>query len=219
MSVITISREYGSEGSYIAEKVAKTLGYHLADKKSIGRLLGQYGFIEFGEKYDASTGFWGRYDRQMTEMVTMLNRACMALARHGNMVILGRGSYAVLTGFADVLNVRIQAPLRLRIQRVLKRRGDADYAKAEAEVKENDHIRKSFVEGFYGVRWDAAEAFDLVIDTGKISPDTAVEWIVEAAKTLSGQMREGERTTGSIAEDATLVATVASVLECTTIHR
>ncbi len=35
MSVITIPRELGSEGSYIAEKVAQALGYHFADKKTL----------------------------------------------------------------------------------------------------------------------------------------------------------------------------------------
>ena len=34
----------------------------------------------------------------------------------------------------------------------------------------------SFVEEFYGVPWDAIEAFDLVINTGKIPPDLAMNW-------------------------------------------
>ena len=33
MSVITISRDFGSEGDYIAEKVAQILGYHFVNKE------------------------------------------------------------------------------------------------------------------------------------------------------------------------------------------
>lgn len=92
MSIITISRELGSEGSHIAEKVAQALGYHFADKKTMEDVLIQYGFAEFDKEYDAARGFWGRFDARTTEMVNMLNRVIQAVARHGNAVILGRGS-------------------------------------------------------------------------------------------------------------------------------
>src|SRR5512135_3353328 len=108
MSVITISREFGSDGSYIAEKVAQALGYHFADKKTLEDVLTQYGFVEFDKEYDAARGLWARFDARTMDMINMLNRVIQAVARHGNVVILGRGSFAVLGGLADVLNVRIQ---------------------------------------------------------------------------------------------------------------
>jgi HD-like signal output (HDOD) protein len=45
MSVITISRDFGSEGEYIAEKIAQTLGYHLVDKEFFTTVLNQYGLV------------------------------------------------------------------------------------------------------------------------------------------------------------------------------
>ena len=41
MSVITISREFGSEGDYIAQQVAQTLNYHYVTplQKGSGTLL------------------------------------------------------------------------------------------------------------------------------------------------------------------------------------
>ena len=51
MSVITISREFGSEGDRIAQKVAQTLDYHFVDQKFIGTILGQYGYVEFDKEY------------------------------------------------------------------------------------------------------------------------------------------------------------------------
>ena len=43
MSVITISRDFGSEGEYIAEKVAQALGYHCVDKEFFETVLKGYG--------------------------------------------------------------------------------------------------------------------------------------------------------------------------------
>ena len=57
MSVITISRDFGSEGEYIAEKIAQTLSYHFVDKEFFGTVLKGYGLIEFDAEYDALPSF------------------------------------------------------------------------------------------------------------------------------------------------------------------
>src|SRR5512142_654049 len=137
MSVITISREFGSEGGYIAEKAAQSLGYHLADKTTMKNVLVQYGFVEFDEQYNADLNFWARFDQRTTEMVDMLNRVIRALAWHGNVVVVGRGSFALLGGLADVITVRIQAPLPLRVERVMIKHNIPDREQAEALVTEN----------------------------------------------------------------------------------
>jgi cytidylate kinase len=223
MSVITISREFGSGGSSIAEKVAQTLGYHFTDKDTIGRVLTQYGLPEFKTEYDAvPPSFWTRFDTQRMErremMVSLLNQTILALAHHGDTVILGRCGFAVLRGYADVLNVRIQASLPLRIKRVMDRRNIADSGRAEAAVKEGDKIRAAFVETFYGARWDAAGAFDVVIDTDKVSADLAAAWLVEAAKALQGRRGPEAHTTRTIQADSTLAAAVADELKCDVVH-
>lgn len=51
MSVLTISREFSSEGDHIAHQVAQTLNYHFMDQKNIGVILGQYGYVEFDKEY------------------------------------------------------------------------------------------------------------------------------------------------------------------------
>src|SRR5512136_3007919 len=118
MPVITISREYGSEGESIAERIAQTLGYHLVDKEFIGAVLGQYGLVEFAWEYDTLPGFWDRFDaergKRRAVMVDMLNQVLRAVAHHGDMVILGRSGFAALSGFADVLHVRLKAPFSIR---------------------------------------------------------------------------------------------------------
>src|SRR5512139_3165344 len=122
MPAITISREIGSLGDTIAEQTARRLGYVLADKNVIGKIFGQFGFLDFKETYDES-GFWSRFDPHYTEMAHLLNRIIEALVFHGNIILLGRGGFALLKDYADVLNVRIQAPFSIRVARVMDEYG------------------------------------------------------------------------------------------------
>ena len=94
MAVITISREFGSGGIDIAHKVAQATGFHYAGKDVMRAVLAQYGVVEFADEYGSLPSFWEGFDVHRMErrdlMVDMLNRAIRGLARHGNVVILGR---------------------------------------------------------------------------------------------------------------------------------
>lgn len=218
MTVLTISREYGSEGRRIAEAVAQALGYHFVNKRTIEDILAQYGFVEFYKEYEAAPSFWDRLDPHKTELIGMLNRIMRGLAQHGNMVLLGRGSFAVLHGLADVLNVRIQAPLPLRVTRVMQQQGMFNREQAEAAVTDNDRIRTAFIDTFYGVRWGSTDLFDIVIDTGKVAPDLAADWLIEALKALPDKNDSPEPTTRTIEPDSVLAVAIAAALKCETQH-
>jgi len=218
MAVITVSREIGSQGTTIARQAAGALGYHAVDKDVIEEIFTLYGILEFRAVYDAAPGVGGRFDLGRSLTVDLLNRVVVALARHGNTVIIGRGSFAVLRGFADVLNVRIQAPVLLRAQRVMAEQSIADLERATALVKELDRTRADFVEFTYGVRWDDAGAFDLVIDTGKIAPDLAAHWLSEAVRGLEGRQAGTQSTTASIEVDTTLANVICDLLGCEIAH-
>lgn len=213
MAVITISREFGSGGRTIAEQLAHKLGYQLVDKKKMSEVLIQYGFVEFQYEYDSEQGFWARFDERRSEMIGMLNRVIQALAQHGNVVIMGRGSYAVLGGFADVLNVRVQAALSARTERVMTRYNLTDIEQASRLVRKNDKIRTNFINAYYSIPWDATHAFDMVINTGKIFPDMAVDWLVEATNALQAQCTDDLSTVKSISVDGVLAKVVTEVLD------
>lgn len=221
MSVITISREFGSEGDAIAQKTAQALGYHFVDKQFIGQVLGQYGYVEFDKEYQTLPTFWERFDaqrgNQRDAMMKMLNQVIQAVAHHGNVVILGRSGFEVLSGFSDVLHVRLQAPFAVRVGRVMEVQ-NLTFDQADAVVRENDKVRLAFVEEFYKVPWGAIHAFDLVVNTGKIPPELAVEWIVSAEKTRMANP-EMEKSTADIEVDRILADAVSEVLGCHKEHR
>lgn len=211
MPAITISREIGSLGNTIAEQTAKRLGYQLVDKNTLEKVFIQYGFVDFKEAYDES-GFWARFEPRRVEMMSMLNRVIETMVYHGNIVLLGRGGFALLKGYADVLNVRIQAPFPLRVKRMMSKQPFASQADAENFVRESDRGRQDFVNSMYAERWDSISAFDLVIDTGKISAEQAVAWLETTTHQIS-QPQPGEvLTTRTMNMDPVMVDAVNKVL-------
>lgn len=222
MAVITFSRKVGSEGDYIAEKVAQTLGYHFIDKEFIGTVLSEYGLVEFDREYDNLPSFWEKFTAQKAgrreEMVSMLNRVIQALAYHGNVAIQGRSGFVLLGSYADVLNVRIQAPLRFRAKQVMKRQ-KISIDQAEAIIKHGDKVRSAFVKTFYGVQWETSSAFDLLINTSKVSPVLAINWLVEAVIAIDEKVDAEKPKTASIQVDPILAKLVSERLKCTTTHR
>jgi cytidylate kinase len=221
MSVITISREFGSEGDLIARQVAQALNHHFVDRKLIGNVIGQYGYVEFDKEYATLPSFWERFDAQREKdrdtMVSLLNRVIQAVARHGNVVILGRSGFEVLRGFADVLHVRLQAPFIVRVQRVMAQQ-NLSPEDADALVRENDKVRVGFVEEFYRVSWNSIQSFNLVIDTGRITPDAATKMIVDAAENLDTTLSVDAPSVTSIEVDRIMAESVSEVLECQTVH-
>jgi cytidylate kinase len=213
MAAITISRQTGSYGRTIAEAVARNLHLHLADKNTIGTVFNAYCGGEFGVLGGYVPDLWNQFETQVSErrqrMVEELNYVIYAIAHSGNVLILGRSSFAALAGFADVLHVRIQAPLATRIQRVIDRNPGTDFKSAEAIVLESDRKRGAFVELFYGKQWDAPNLFDVVIDTEKIPMDLAIRWISEAAELLRKRVVGTARTVAGIQVDPMLAAIIA----------
>ena len=220
MTVITISREFGSFGDLLAERVAHTLGYHLVDKAFVSAVLCQYGFAEFDLEYEKQPGFWEGFDTQKADrratMVHTLNRVVRTVARHGNVVILGRSGYAVLSGLADVLHVRLHAPLEERIEMV-RAEQNISLEAATALVKEKDKTRISFIESFYRVPWNDTHAFDLAINTAVVPIDVATDWVIQAAK-LKSSLPGNKPTTQLLESDPVLMQAVAEKLNCNIEH-
>jgi cytidylate kinase len=222
MGVVTISREFGSVGEDFGAQVARRLAYHFVDKAFIAALLAQYGLIEFEWAYDTRPGFWeslaGDADHRRGTMVNMLNQVVQAVAHHGNVVIQGRSGFAILGGFVDVLHVRLQAPLHTRIANIAMSHG-VSFIEAKALVTKADEVRTAFVEGFYGVSWNAIHDFDLVVNTAKAPPHQALTLVVDVAQTLAANSAPGEPSIASIAVDSVLDQAVSQQLNCSLLHR
>lgn len=213
MAVITISRELGSGGAEIGQQVAKSLGYDYVDKRTIDGIFRQYGLTKFDDLYNSAPGILDLFSQTNLLTISMLNEMIEALAQRGKAVIVGRGGFAVLGDYADVLNVRIEAPASVRAQRIMDRENLATLQEAEARVSEDDSVRSKFVHMFYNKQWNEKSNFDLVFDTGALSNDVAAQQIVEAAKALEQRpLGQDAVTTASIEVDPVLADAVAKVV-------
>jgi cytidylate kinase len=213
MTVITISGEFGSGGLDIAQQVAKTLRYEFVDKRTTDGIFRQYGLTKFDDLYSSAPNFFDLINADNLLLVSMSNEILEAVAQRGNVVILGRTGFAVLGDYADVLKVHIQAPFSERVQRVMAREGLTDLQAAEERVREDDNVHRKYVQMFYNKHWDEASNFDLVLDTGSLSGDAAVQQIVEATRALE-QKAPGKdaATTAEIKVDPVLADAVAKVI-------
>ena len=205
MAVITISRDPGSGGMEIARKVAETLGYEFADHVTTDAILRQYGLTKFSELYENAPSLLDILNADNLLMVAMTNEILEALAKRGNIVILGRAGFAVLGKYADVLNVRVQAPFADRVKRVMEREGLTDQPAAEERIREEDNVHRKYVRRFYNCEWDDPANFTLALDTSALSMDAATMLITEAAKSVEQKARAGDAaTTATITSDPVL---------------
>jgi cytidylate kinase len=218
MTVITISRELGSLGTYIARQTAQALACPLMDKLVIERMIDQVkAGVSIAEMMRAEQDLV-RWDLNGGEMVYLYDRVIQAAAHRGNLVMLGRGSFAVLARYADVLNVRIQAPFELRVRRVMESEHLTQSREVEVMVKESDRVRSSFIYNWYGLQWENATLFNLTIDTSRITTDLAVSWLSDAYHAMQEMPINDLPCTREIQVDERIQAAVDRVLAKTPIE-
>jgi len=212
MNVITISRLLNSGGLTIGRRVADELGYSFVTKETIEKVMSQFGMVDFDAVYESAPGLLDRLDRYEEEMVTFMRRVIKALAVHGRVVIVGRGSFSVFPGYSEVLNVRLWAPLDVRVRRYMESTHNRSWRECLDEVTAHDKVRAAFVHRWLHAHPDKSNAFDLVINTAKIPQDMAVRLIVDSARENKDLLLEGHRTLKDLEIDPVLMKTVNNVL-------
>ena len=213
MAVITISRLVGSKGTLIGKEVAKRMDYHYIDIGLVQKIMNQYGEINFKDIYDSKISIWDKYTGIAGDMLDFFRKVMLSIAKFGNVVIIGRGSFISLGKYADVLDVMIYAPIDIRIKAIMEMRGIEDPEKAEKYIIKKEEIRQSFIEKTFNVRWNNVNNFDMLFNTGKLNPDFVVNSIVIAGKELEKTTKntQGFFTT-DIESDEVLDYTVKNLL-------
>lgn len=233
--VITISRELGSQGSYIASAVAELLGLRYIDREILHRAAEVAGFpdeqmIAILEQQERVPGFLARMIESLNAMPSvpaiasasmregyyvhpeiatlvteeqarqerreavgsayteLMGRVLREYASTGGVIIVGRGGQVVLRDYARVLNVRIHAPLEVRIRNIIKRQ-KISYDVAEELVRGSDRLRARYIKRYYYEDWTAPNLYDIVVNTARMSVNMAAHFISAAATWLSDNGR------------------------------
>lgn len=183
MSIITVSRQLGSLGTEIAQLLCKRFKYICVDKELLEETFEESGLPkESVEHFDEKKpGFWDIFKTDKARYLHFVKGAIFSFARKGNCVILGRGGQVVLGNIPGILNVRVVTPMEKRIERVMKR-FDCDERQAMKIIDQNDHERSGFHKFFFDCNWEDSVLYDLVINTGSMSTETAAKIIQDLAK-------------------------------------
>ncbi len=209
MAVITLSRQLESGGDEVAQLLCERLGYQRFDKLAMaqaGQAMGLatgaiQGAVDFKPAAKGLLERWfGNYENPMTGDANTLtfglrNDALQDLTianlmdiinagyKKGNVVIVGRGGFAALQDKLDVLHVRIQAPLELRVKRLQEHHG-CTHEEAQKRIRERDVSDVEWIKRYFGLDSHEPTLFDLVISTAKYTPADAADLILKALAAL-----------------------------------
>ncbi|MDD5126911.1 MAG: cytidylate kinase-like family protein [Dehalococcoidales bacterium] len=116
--------------------------------------------------------------------VEALKSVILDLALNESIVICGRGSQFILKNYPRAFHVLVVAPLELRINYVMHKY-DLPKKEAKKEIADSDNSHREFVKKYFNQKLEEPVHYDLVINTSRLSNETAAFVIVEAAKMKS----------------------------------
>ncbi|MBW1695648.1 MAG: cytidylate kinase-like family protein [Deltaproteobacteria bacterium] len=183
MPLITISSSAGSGGKIIGQRVAEFLNIDLYDDDRLQQAAIAMGIPEHDLKSldEKAPGFFDRILTRKPELYLDLMEAVIYdVARKGSGVILGHGSQILLRDFGCALHVFIHATETSRVKRIMEQKGLSKEA-AEKLIRKSDHQQKGFFRFAFQMQWNDPSLYDLIINTEKISTDSAVKLIVDTA--------------------------------------
>lgn len=186
---IAISRDPGSGGRVIAQKLANRLEWQLFDKEFIRKLSKD---LDIPEREVANIDEHNRSwitdlfhsvfnpdyvsdIRYITQLKRLLNHA----SKTRDLVVLGRGANLILPP-DKCLRVRITACLKTRVKNTYQFEHYPSLDAAADRVRHIQNQRNSFIRQYFGVNPHNPWNYDLVISTDNFTLDQAVEIIIKA---------------------------------------
>ena len=208
MPVITISRQTGSGGMMIGQRLAEQLQAGYLNTQIIQQVARRLGISEAvaAEHNERGEGFIERLARVLPgadPSLTAQSRPAVPLpfestteafvevtrqlvreaARTGNAVIFGHGAQYILAGQPEVLHVRFVAPLPARIERVMRRAGLSRPA-AERRIQKEDQRRASHIRQYYQADWGAPDPYHLILNTALWDDEACIQLVLRAVEEL-----------------------------------
>ena len=192
--VITISRQFGSGGRAVGQKLAQKLDIPFYDKELISLAAKESGmnpevFKSIDETaansllYSLSMGMYNfngplaMGDLPVNDKLYLLQHQLIKeIATKGPSVIVGRCADYVLKDSPHTINVFIYADMEYRKKRAVTVH-NIEERRAETIINKTDKTRANYYSFYTGQKWGVAQNYDLCIDSSKLSDDKIVELI------------------------------------------
>jgi cytidylate kinase len=202
--LITITRQYASGGSDVAQLAARALGWTVVDNEFVDEVARRAGLPrdEVAQKEERTPGLLERLARTLaaaspelfiTEAAVsdaerdeaaihkLTERIIHEAAMEGRAVVVGRGAQALLAKRPDALHVYVVGSKPWRMQLAVERLG-VDPAKVEKILEETDRRRDQYVKTYAGRVRREVENYDLVVNAERLGIDGAAAAVVAEAK-------------------------------------
>ncbi len=186
--IITVSREPGSGGKIIAEAIADQLGldfFHhaiiqkMAESANINeRLLDTLDEKNLSVLDDWISTLVNERHLWPDQYLHHLLKVIGTIGRHGGAVLVGRGTSFIFPPGSS-LRVRIVAPFETRVQNVSREFGVTS-EEAKRRVLRTESDRRAFVRKYFHGDVASAVNYDLIINTGTLSVESAVKVVRSA---------------------------------------
>ena len=188
--IITVSREPGSGGRIVAQKIAQKLNLEVFHQEVLHEIARR---AEVSERLLATLDEKGLnvledwisslvYDRHLwpDQYLQHLMKVIGTIAKHGRAVIVGRGANFVVPPESR-FRVRIVAPPNFRIENVA-RAFNISTENAKRRVIRTESDRRAFIRKYFNADIAAPTNYDLIANTGTLGIDKAVDAIIACLK-------------------------------------
>lgn len=196
--IITIAREYGSGGHLLGEMLSKELGIKLYDKEFIGMAAKRSGMDEnFIAKNEQSIpSFWlkcimSKNSEQPLEgslssddvLFVAESKIIQELAEKEPCIIIGRCADFILQDYPKVLKVFCYSDIENAVSRCVSEYG-IKRENAESEIRRINRNRIHHYEYYTGRKWGEPHHYNLMLNTGTISLETACKLIKDIYRNM-----------------------------------
>ena len=181
MSIVTISREFGSGGREVGKRLADALGYAYYDREIVTAIAQKN---RLDEDYVASALSRGMYrniplhfGRTFTYSAAMMtdttnlfveqHRIIRELAANDNCIIVGRAAGVILRE-QDPFKLFVHADMASKVKRCQARAGEDEHftdREMERRIKKIDSERARYHELFSGIDWGDKAGYHLCLNT------------------------------------------------------
>lgn len=210
MQVICISRGTQSGGRELARLLAAKLDYACLGREELNEAAIQQG-IQVGRLEMAMMRpgiFSERLALERDHYLAFTTAYLCDKAMEGGLVYHGRTGHFLLPGVSHVLKVRVLADQEFRIRAVMRELG-LERKKAARYIQEVDEDRRRWVRSMYGVSWEDAANYDVVLNLAQVSLENAAAVLMNMAQLPDFQMTPASRRS---MEDLRLAARARTIL-------
>ena len=181
MPLVAMTREMGSLGKDVAAAISARLGKPVIHHEIIDHLankmrLRKSHVIRF---LDGKANMWERLTTDQTSLAIFTADETLALAESDDVaVIRGWGSAHLLRPVRHVICVRVCAPLKVRVRRMMERINTDDEDFVTNEIKLSEEAHAAITLRHFGVNWQDSEPYDLVLNTERVSVDECADEVM-----------------------------------------